>query len=448
VPALAALGLGGLLALLSGCASPRAARDAAPGAASSSRGALRVQGYRVSLTPDFEARAIAGITTLELVAPAEGAQEVSFPVEPLAIDRVTAGASPLPYTVEGGLLTVRLARPLGRGEVAAVTIGYHGRPLRGLVWGARSVHTTFFACEWMVCDPDRPGDKASFTLELVLPAGLEVVASGRPAGEAALPDGRVRHTWAQARPYSGYLLGFAVGRFHRVALPSGGAALEAVGETATPERLQALFGDTDRMRAFFEAKAGVPLPQPYTQVLVEGAEAQEASSLSFIGRENLEPILEDPREDWVIAHELAHQWWGNLVTCADWRDFWLDEGLTVFLVAAYKEHRWGRADYERELSLARRRHARAVEAGFDVPLAWAGPYPSLAVKRAITYSKGALFLHALREQLGDDAFWRGLRQYTVAHAGGTVESRDLQRALEAASGQDLSAPFATWVYGR
>jgi hypothetical protein len=115
------------------------------------------------------------------------------------------------------------------------------------------------------------------------------------------------------------------------------------------------------------------------------------------------------------------------------------------MVAAFKERRWGRAAYDREIALFEARRRQAREAGWDVPLAYAGEYPSLALKRAVVYAKGALFLHALREELGDEAFWSGLRAYTRQHAGGSVESRDLQLAFERATETDLHALFAAWV---
>jgi Peptidase family M1 domain len=116
------------------------------------------------------------------------------------------------------------------------------------------------------------------------------------------------------------------------------------------------------------------------------------------------------------------------------------------MVAAYKEQRWGAAAYERELGLFRQRHALATEAGFDVKLAFAGDYPSLRMQRAIVYSKAALFLHHLRQELGDVRFWNGLRYFTQQRAGQSVDSRDFQHDLEAASGADLSAPFQAWVF--
>ena len=159
----------------------------------------------------------------------------------------------------------------------------------------------------------------------------------------------------------------------------------------------------------------------------------------------MRPILEDPSEDWLIAHELAHQWWGNLVTCATWADFWLNEGVTTFMVAAWKEQRWGREAYEREMALARRRVESARAAGVDVGLTYAGPYLSVPLWRAITYSKGALFMDALRTELGEQRFWAGLKAWTQTYSGGAASTADFQRVMEDAAGRNLNDLFVSWV---
>jgi hypothetical protein len=117
------------------------------------------------------------------------------------------------------------------------------------------------------------------------------------------------------------------------------------------------------------------------------------------------------------------------------------------MTAAWKEHRYGPAAYEAELAVARGRLEKARAAGFDKPLAWEGRYPNLGTRRAIQYSKGALFMDHLRTTLGEEAFWAGLRRYTRAHAGKTVTSLDLEKAMEAASGRDLRPVFLEWVFG-
>lgn len=203
------------------------------------------------------------------------------------------------------------------------------------------------------------------------------------------------------------------------------------------------------MVRFLAGKAGVPLPvNDYSQLLVKGDEAQEAATYSVIGLDDLPPKSDDPAEDWAIVHELAHEWWGNLLTCTSLREFWLNEGITTFMTAAWKEHRYGRAAYEAELDFARARVAKARAKGFDMPLAWTGTYPSLGLRRDIQYSKGALFMDHLRTLLGDAAFWAALKLYTQAHVGGVVTSLDLENAMEQASQKDLRSVFAEWVFGR
>lgn len=262
------------------------------------------------------------------------------------------------------------------------------------------------------------------------------------------PDGTEVHRWRAPRPYSAYLYGFAVGPFTKVSEPFGPSMLTYLSDVATGEELKRRFVETPDMVAFLAAKAGVPLPvATYSQLLVAGDEAQEAATYSVLGDQALPTKPDDPAEDWAIVHELTHQWWGNLVTCETLKDFWLNEGITTFMTAAWKEHRYGRAAYDAELDVAKRRVQRARAAGFDKPLAWDGTYPSLSVRRAIHYSKGALFMAHLRASLGDDAFWGGLRRYTRDHAGGTVTCVDLERAMEASSGRDLRPLFSEWVFG-
>jgi aminopeptidase N len=223
--------------------------------------------------------------------------------------------------------------------------------------------------------------------------------------------------------------------------------LRYLGVKETADSLRAKFAPTNEMLRFFESKSGVAYPHnEYTQVLIPGSEAQENTSFSVIGNENLNPILTNPQEDWVIAHELAHQWWGNLVTCKSWKHFWLNEGITVYMVAAYKEHRWGKSAYDNEIQIIRKRYQKAIDAKFDVPLTYAKEYPSLQMKRAIAYSKAAIFLDTLRSSIGDKPFWRGLRLFTQKHQGGGVVSKDFQDAMQVASGKDLSSLFNKWVY--
>jgi aminopeptidase N len=408
---------------------------------------IDVQNYSLEVTPNFSEKSINVTAEIRFKSTQEGLAQLAFSPSALIIDEARIGSQVVRATLNSDALIFPLPRPMRNGAVATLTVRYHGQPKRGVVFDENKslVYTGYFACDWLICAQDAPGDKATVSIDLILPKGQAAVAVGDRQSISQRGDGRERHRWRTRLPYSSYLIAFAAGAFNEV---QDGEKLTYLTNIRDPDTIEKLFGTTYEMLAYFESKAGVALPSKrYTQVLIEGSVAQEAATYATIGREELDPILTNKTEDWVIAHELAHQWWGNLVTCKSWEHFWLNEGITTFMTAAWKEHKHGRPAYDAELDLARKRVARATQLGFNKPLAFSGAYPSLSVRRAIHYSKGALFMDHLRTLLGEKAFWAGLKRFTRHHAGGVVESQDLQRAFEQASGRDLTAPFKEWVWG-
>jgi aminopeptidase N len=406
-----------------------------------------VRDYRLVLTPSLDDGSVKGREQITLVSLRDGLQEVSFSGNALTV--VSDGGAAAGVERRGDLWIVRLKRPLARGARAVVALRFSGKPARGLVVGPTSIHTDYFACDWMICNQGRPGDKATFDLNLFLPPTYRPAAASGQMGRVMYNrgDALVRHHVRLARPYSSYLYGFAAGRLTGAVFLDGPDGIRAFSDVVGPDQLRATLGETGDMRRFYQEKAGVPYPaSSYTELVVAGDAAQESAGYSTLGWDTLSAVLKDPQEDWLAAHELAHQWWGNLVTCASWDDFWLNEGIASFMVAAWKEHRWGRPAYDREMALFRARVGKARAAGVDVPLTFHGPYPSLSLKRAITYSKGALFMDALRREMGEAAFWAGVKRYTRAHAGGAADSHDFQKAMQAESDKPLGPLFDAWVY--
>jgi aminopeptidase N len=409
---------------------------------------FEVASYRLALTPDIQNRTVAGREAITLRVTVDGVRRLNFSANALAIDSATLDGVALAHTVEGNVLGFDLPRPLRRGHTVKLELSYHGRPARGFVSSATTLYTSYFACDWMVCSQNKFGEKATFSLDLRVPRGMTSLSVGSMTARRSGPDGSEIHRWKAPRPYSAYLYGFAMGRFTQVSERAGSKKLTYLSDTADAEELKRRLSGTREMVAFLTDKAGVSLPvDDYSQLLVKGDEAQEAATYSVLGTDAMPAKPDDPSDDWVIVHELTHQWWGNLITCNTLRDFWLNEGITTFMTAAWKENRYGRVAYDAELDIARSRLEKARAMGFDKPLAWDGSYPTLGVRRAIHYSKGALFMAQLRFTLGDPAFWSGLRRYTRNHAGGTVTSIDLERAMEASSGRDLRPLFARWVFG-
>ena len=421
----------------------------APAAGSAPRGPhdFSVFAYDLQLQLDRDQRTVSGRETIHLRCTGDRLAVIVLPRNGINILSVTWGPGrALPALTTGEQVEIRPPAPLTRGQEMAFVVEYSATQPKGVEFHSDAVYTSFHTCHWMVCR-DRPDDKATFSLAISVPDGLTLVASGAPASGPTAPGSPGRQVWMERVPSSPYLFGFAMGRFTRTVRQHQGVTLEylATGDGAP---LRQMFADDDRMLDFLVEKAGRRLPRTlYRQVVVDGDAAQEMSSFSVLGRDQLDVRLKEPSEDWLVVHEMAHQFWGNLVTCADWSHFWLNEGLTTFMVAAYKERRWGGPAYNRELGLIRARHQAAIDAHFDVPLTFAGEYPSLRMKRAIAYSKGALFVVRLREIMGERPFWAALAKYTRRFAGSAVVTQDLQAVFAAETKEDLAPVFAEWAYG-
>jgi aminopeptidase N len=406
--------------------------------------------YDIEVTPDFAERALSAKVSIDVESREDGLNALNFSRNEMTIDEVRLNGKPILATRLEKTWRFGPFAPVKKGQRLRLSLRYHGKAERGLKFGpqengpATSVYSNYFACDWLFCLQDNPGDKAKIRTTLHVPDGIATLAAGSISSQRKRKGQNATAVWESKRPYSSYLISLAAGHWSRF---DDGKQLTHFAEKASAEEMQARLATMPDMVAFFEAKAGLPLPvKHYHQLLVEGSEAQEAATHATIGRDEIDPILENPQEDWVIAHELAHMWWGNLVTAKNWDHFWLNEGITTFMVAAWKEHKFGRAAYDREMELARKRLGRATDAGFDKPLSFAGTYPNLGTRRAIQYSKGALFMDHLRTTLGDELFWKVLAAFIGKHAGDSVDSKDFQNVAEQISGRDLSATFEQWVY--
>jgi aminopeptidase N len=331
-----------------------------------------------------------------------------------------------------------------RGEARTIRIEYGALRSSGLHVYADHAYTAFHTDRWMPCTM-HPGDRAELALSLTVPAGWEATATGEPRRSERLADGRTLSRFRLSPGYPSYLFGFAAGRFQRTTASTGDVELEAYALPGVARPTAPLLEATGRMMHFFEERSGVVFPgHRYTSVLVPGGAAQEAALLSYLDAGVVDDLAASPPEEWLPAHELAHSWWGNRATCADWGEFWLNEAVTVLMVAAYKEQHSGRPAYEHEVSIARTKWDKHRAAGRDRPL-WQPPQTRVdEAGGPIVYSKGALVLYDLRELVGDAAFWEGMRLYD--QVAPEVRTVDLERAMEKASGRELQGFFGKRVY--
>ncbi|MEO8573138.1 MAG: M1 family metallopeptidase [Pyrinomonadaceae bacterium] len=302
---------------------------------------------------------------------------------------------------------------------------------------------------------DFPSDKATFEEFITANEGETVVGNGEPLEEVTNADGSITHHFRMNIPTPTYLVSFVVGKYARVAdkyrdIPLGfyiypGA--EAVAQKA--------YGNTKEMIRVYESLTGVNFAfNKYDQTVVAG--------FTFGGMENVTATTMADTEIFavtndllaagvgdLVSHELAHSWFGDLVTCKNWAELWLNEGFATFMEAAYREQMFGRGNYlikikrDAEIfliddSVNKKRNALYNQNADDVA--------ELFDRPATIYNKGGAVLHTLREEVGDEAFWTAINIYLTRHRFGNVESSDLKSAMEETSGRDLDWFFDQWVY--
>ena len=387
--------------------------------------------YSVTLRPDFKKQVFQGEEQLEFQS---AAGVVQFSKQPgLRIAKVTGGS----LVKDGASVRVRL-RKSGR---QSLRFRYTVAAGRGLKWLAndKGFLSTFYCDAWMICN-DRPDHRATMRLEIVLPASdFLPVGPGRLVSSTQV-KGERHFVFEQAEPVQTYLFGFVAAR---LLSSSDGDFIIYAGAGGHDIALQ----KTATATAFFREKASTePLNRTYTQVfLPEIGLGQEAAGLGLMSEEYLSALEREDEVD-LMAHELAHQWWGVLVGIRSWSDFWLNEGMAEFMADAFIERHQGRRAYEQRMAKLHQRMTALQKEGKDRPLHWDGWKDAREALGPVPYVKGALFLDNLRKQLGESRFWQGIALYTRRHARSLVDARAFQRAMEEASGRSLSTLFDEAVY--
>jgi len=404
--------------------------------------ALDVLHYSATLEPDIAQKSVKGTVGIRFTSES---QEVEFNCGDLVIDSVRLAGAPLKFSVVEHRL--RFSLPPGRGE-RVIEIEFHGTPKFGIRFfpDRQQVHTIFSTSQWLVCVDD-PSDKATLTFKLILPASLTPIANGQLVSMRELPNNRRVSEWQQRTANPTYVFGFAAGPFRVVKEKRRNIELQYLATNYTDTEVRRIFRDTPGMLDFFEDRAGVKYAdQTYTQVLAAGGVEQEMSSFTALKESYGKQLLENEQDLWLAAHEFAHQWWGNMVTCRDWNHFWLNEGIATFMAAAYLEHRFGRAAYLREIETYRANYEKVRAAGKDKSLVFPDWNRPTREDRTLVYDKGAYVVHLLREEMGERAFWKGLRLFTQRYFGKSVVTTDFVAAMEEANGKSLKEFFAKWVY--
>lgn len=406
-----------------------------------------IEHYTVDLALDVPNHRATGVATLALAPTVASVELEAKELDVASVEVASKGGAFAAVAFEH--VDQRLRVALGAtAEGRSLRVRYTTRPSKGLVVREDEAYTAFDTRDWLPCDFD-PGHKATLDLRVVVPADWVVV--GAPSADTRPTAPPIPRRVKVDVPHSAYLFGFAAGRYEQFDGPAGGSPsvrfyapktlVDARADLA-PKVLEDLTADA----ALYERWSGRAYPaRDFAMVATTENGGQELAFMALGSVEELGAFADDPKENWLLAHELAHAWWGNAITCDRWADFWLNEAFAVFMTAAVNEARFGRGSYDAEVALAWRKFDKRIAAGKDRALVGDDATDADRAGGPIVYSKGALVLFELRAKIGDDAFWDGVRRYSASSS--VVRTEDLQAAMERAAGVPLGDFFQGWTAG-
>jgi aminopeptidase N len=381
----------------------------------------------------------------------------------LVIDAVTVNSKTATYTHRDGKLKIDLAEPASPGTPLQISVQYHGKPKDGLIltndkdgkpsavgdnWPNRVHH-------W-IPTLDHPSAKATVTFNITAPASNEVVANGRLDGVQTTANGSRTWTYAEGVPIPPYCMIIGVGQFARFEPKARSLTPLSyyVPQSDGPSALKGFSPSISSVAYFSETVA----PYPYEKLaLIVGATRfggmENSSAIVFTSslfaprpRDKMSKTFGTPiGTNVLIAHEIAHQWFGDSVTESTWADLWLSEGFATYFAGLFLQRYESEEAFQGYMKEAAAT-ALAFEKSNRIPIHDRDTEDLFKLLNGNNYQKGAWVLHMLRTRLGDDAFFRGIRAYYQAHVNATASTEDLRSALEKSSGQDLRAFFQRWVY--
>jgi aminopeptidase N len=411
---------------------------------------------------DFAARSVEGRITLSGEA-LDTLSLVRLDQREITVTAVRdSGGGPLEYETGDAGLTVRLPRALERGERAALTIDYRTTPRAGLYWtGPDRDHPGRRAEVWSqgeeetarfwFPDFDEPAERAASDLWYTVPSPMFALGNGRLVETLDGPGrGEKTYHWRLDFPHPSYLVMVAAGTFAKVDTTWRGIPVEYFVPPGTEERVARSLGRTPEMLEFFSDRFGLRYPyDKYAQVVVQdftygGMENITATTMTERILLDRAAALERSMEG-LVAHELAHQWFGDYITCREWAHAWLNEGFASFGGDLWAEHAGGRDELDRSLLDERAGVFANEETKGRRPVEEPNWRFSTDLFDAGIYARGAWTLHMLRRRLGDDAFFRGLKHYVAVAGGKSVETADFRHAMEEATGVGLDGFFEQWI---
>jgi aminopeptidase N len=433
---------------------------------------IRIEHLALELSFDLRRHRVAGVATTMFRPRQDGLREAVFDAFELEVESVEEQLADgetraLEYTVGDGELRIDLGRRRPASRPITTVVRYEAQPRRGLYFNEpeedyperpQQIWTQAQAEDAPYFFPvfDFPGEKFTSEVRAEVPLGWYALSNGRL--EERRDDGRRRRStfhWVQDRPHPAYLVTFAAGEFDEVETeaPETGVPVQYYAAKGRGEEAVRAFGRTPGMVDFFSDAIGVRYPwDKYATVAVAefifgGMENTSATTMTdtVLHDERAHPDLVDACDS-LTAHELAHQWFGDLLTCREWSHGWLNESFATYFDTLWVEHEHGWDKFRYEVMRNGALYFQEDRASYRRPLVEPTYTEPLEIFDRHLYEKGSVVLDMLRSELGDEAWWAAINHYVTQHADGDVLTHDFQRAIEQATGRNVDWFFDQWVW--
>jgi len=422
-----------------------------------------LQHSKIALRFDLEQKKVLGEVTHSLSILRDGTTKIVFDSAGLTIQKVAINKTAAKFETAAEKLSIPLAAEAKAGDKFEITIRYEGKPTKGMyfilpdkdypdrpsqIWTQGESEDTHYYLPTY----DYPNDRLTTETLLTVPASWITVSNGKLISVSDVGKGLRTWYWKESVPSSTYLITVVAGEFDEVKDTWHGIPVTYYAPKGRGDRLPINYGRTPAMMELFSKKFGVDYPwEKYAQVMVDDfvAGGMENSSATTNNSSSLVHPKLAPEyftgEDDLISHELGHQWFGDLVTCKDWGNVWLNEGFATFLETIWTEAHFGKdqADYERWNN---------AKDWIESNNLWNKPivrhdFDDSSEFDENAYNKGGWVLYMLRHQMGEEAFYRGIRHYLEVNRGKNVVTADLGKAIEEASHTNVDQFFSQWLYG-
>ncbi len=422
---------------------------------------------KIELRLDFVGKSISGACTLEIEPIRKGLERARLDACELDIRNVSVDGSPAQFEHDNATLEVALEPREGK---RTIRVEYSAVPRRGVyfvvpdqeqqqkevqAWTHSEPEDARF---WFPCH-DHPADKSSSEIMLMVPRGFKVISNGKLISMNESSDTATWH-WREDIPHSSYLTSFVAGKFEEITQEIHGLKLRYNFPESKRADVLRYFGETPRMIEVFEELTGVKYPySKYDQTTVQdflagGEENFNATTFAMnyypdsSSEEDFQTTYSSPHRTPanLVAHELAHQWFGDFVTCADWAHAWLNEGFATYFQALYVEKTQGPDQMRWDLSTRTEEYFDEDETEYRRPIVERGYVSPHDIFDAHLYPKAAFMLHELRFVMGDEAFFKGITLYLMSHSNSNAETHDLLRSMVQASGLQLEEFFEQSFY--